>query len=328
MPKHYKFIFFVLFFTLFATVPTHAAIEDAIVAVVNEEVITLNDLKDYIEMLTTQMRLEGTKSGDIQQFMNDMAKNGLDKLIDDKILLNAANKNEIALNQSDPKGEEPRNNEIEAMVDMRLAQIKSQYKSEIEFLNALLDQGASVTDVRNRIRNQIKTKRLVDQEIRSKIYVNPQEVTTFYKNHFENFKKPERVNLDSIFIAKKDDPLKAKTQADEIHEKIKNGEDFKTLAKQYSQSPPIGIIHKGQALPEIERIVFNLSVNETSPVCEVDNGYYIFRLIGHAKEELSSLDEVKDSITNKIFETKFLEKFDQWLNKLKKEAFVDIKKNL
>lgn len=321
------FLFFFVF-TLFSTIPSHAAIEDAIVAVVNEEVITLNDLKDYIEMLTTQMRLEGTKSGDIQQFMNDMAKNGLDKLIDDKILLNAANKNEIALNQSDPKGEEPRNNQIDAMVDMRLTEIKSQYKSESEFLNALLDQGASVTDVRDRIRNQIKTKRLVDQEIRSKIYVNPQEVTTFYKNHFEDFKKPERVNLDSIFIAKKDDPFKAKEQADEIHSKLKNGEDFKSLAKQYSQTPSIGIIHKGQALPEIERIVFNLPVNGISPVCEVANGYYIFQLIGHAKEELSSLDEVKENITNRIFETKFLEKFDQWLNKLKKEAFVDIKKNL
>lgn len=328
MPRHYKIFFFLFVFTFFTSVPTRAAIEDSIVAVVNEEVITLNDLKDYIEMLTTQMRLEGNKSGDIQQFMNDMAKNGLDKLIDDKILLNAANKNEIALNQSDPKGEESRNNQIEAMVDMRLAEIKSQYKSEIDFLNALLDQGASVTDVRNRISNQIKTKRLVDQEIRSKIYVNPQEVTTFYKNHFEDFKKPERVNLDSIFIAKKDDPLKARQLADEIHSKIKNGEDFQTLAKEYSQSPPIGIIHKGQALPEIERIVFNLAVKETSPVCEVANGYYIFQLIGHTKEELSALDEVKDSITHQIFETKFLEKFDQWLNKLKKEAFVDIKKNL
>ena len=328
MPKYPKIFFFLFVFTFLITFPLHAAIEDAIVAVVNEEVITLNDLKDYVEMLTTQMRLEGSKSGDIQQFMNDMAKNGLNKLIDDKSLLNAANKNEISLNQSDPKGEEPRNNQIEAMVDMRLDQIKSQYKSEIEFLNALLDQGASVTDVRNRIRNQIKTKNLVDQEIRSKIYVNPQEVTTFYKNHFEDFKKPERVNLDSIFIAKKNDPLKAKVLADEIYTKLKNGEDFKTLAKEFSQSAPIGIIHKGQALPEIERIVFNLSLKETSPVCEVDNGYYIFQLIGHSKEELSTLDEVKDSITKQIFETKFLEKFDQWLNKLKKEAFVDIKKNL
>lgn len=276
MHKPNKLFSLLLLFTLFSTAPTHAAIEDAIVAVVNEEVITLNDLKDYIEMLTIQMRLEGTKSGDVQQFMNDMAKNGLDKLIDDKILLNAANKNEIALNQADPKGEERRTDEIENMVDMRLAKIKSQYKSEIEFLNALLDQGASVTDVRNRIRNQIKTKRLVDQEVRSKIYVNPQEVTAFYKNHFENFKKPERVNLGSIFIAKKNDPLNAKKQADNIHAKIKNGENFKALAKEYSQSPPIGIIHKGQALPEIERIVFNLFVNEVSPVCEVAHGYYIF----------------------------------------------------
>ncbi len=325
--KQNHFLFLVLFLLAFAY-PVYGAIEDTIVAVVNDEVITLNDLKDYIETRATQMRLEGTASGDVQKFMSDMAQNGLDRLIEDKILLNAANKNETALNLEDPKGEDRRKEEIEDQVEMRLNNIKMQYKNEEEFLRALLDQGVSVTDVRKRIANQIKTKRLVDQQIRAKIYVNPQEITAFYKNHFEEYKKPERVNLDSIFIAKADTPLTAREKIDEAAEKIKNGGDFNAIAKEYSQAPSIGIIKKGQALPEIERVVFNLSIGETSWVCEVPNGFYIFRLTGHIKEELSTFEEVKDDIYNKIFQQKFTDKFNQWLTKLKKEAFVDVKKNL
>ncbi len=327
MLKHKYFLLF-LFFIFTTALPVYAAIEDTIVAVVNEEVITLNDLKDYIETLTTQMRLEGTNSGDIQKFMNDMAQNGLDRLIEDKILLNAANKYETDLNLQDPKGETRRKEDLEAQVDYRLAGIKAQYKSEEEFLNAILDQGVSVTDVRKRIANQIKTKRLVDQQIRAKIYVNPQEITAYYKNHFEEYKKPERVNLESIFIAKGSNPQISREKIDEVLAKLKNGQDFKKLAKEYSQSPSIGIIKKGQALPEIEKAVFNLSIGEISDICEVANGFYIFQLTGRIKEELALLEEVKDNIYNQIFQRKFSDKFNLWLEKLKKEAFVDIKKNL
>lgn len=317
-----------LILSFVAVRPVLAAIEDTIVAVVNEEVITLNDLKDYIETRAAQMRLEGTKADDIQKFMNEMAKTGLERLIEDKILLNAANKNEVALNQEDPKGEERRKAEIEDQVDRRLAGIKDQYKSDEDFLKALLDQGVSVTDIRNRIRNQIKTKRLVDQQVRSKIFVNPQDISAYYKNHFEDFKKPERVNLDSIFIPKGNDPAADRTKAQDVLSKLNSGGNFGQLAKEYSKAPAIGIIKRGQALPEIEKIVFNLSVDEVSPVCEVENGFYIFKLIGRIKAELASLEEVKDDIYNQIFQEKFEDKFNQWIMKLKKEAFIDLKKNI
>ncbi len=326
--SHRNVLALLLFLFVLMAQPAAAAIEDTIVAVVNDEVITLNDLKDYIETRAMQMRIEGNNSSDIQKFMSDMAKNGLDRLIEDKILLNAANKNELSLNQEDPKGEGRRKEEIEDQVDRRLDGIKAQYKGDEDFLKALIDQGVSITDVRNRIRNQIKTKRLVDQQIRAKVYVNPQEISAFYKNHFEEYKKPDRVNLDSIFIPKDNAAPAARAKAEEALAKIKNGENFKDVAKDYSKAAPIGIIKKGQALPEIEKIVFALSSGEVSGVCEVANGFYIFRLMGRIKAELSALDEVKDEIHNAIFQKKFEDKFNQWLSKLKKEAFVDIKKNL
>ncbi len=319
---------FLLFLALTVAQPVHAAIEDTIVAVVNDEVITLNDLRDYIDARTAQMRLEGTKPGDVQKFMMDMAKNGLDRLIEDKILLNAANKNELALGQDDPKGEENRKEAIEAQVDERLGDIRGQYRSDEEFLKALIDQGVSVTDVRNRIRNQIKTKRLVDQQIRAKIYVNPQEITAYYKNHFEEFQKPDRVNLDSIFIAKGNTPGLAREKTEEVLAKLKEGKDFSEAMKEYSQAPSIGVIKKGQALPEIENVVFGLATGQTSEICEVSNGFYIFRLTGRVKAELAPLEEVREEVNNRVFQQKFQERFEQWLGKLKKDAFVDIKKNL
>jgi len=309
-------VLFIVFVLALLVAPRNAvaAVEDTIVAVVNDDVITLNDLKDYIDSQVAQMKLEGTSPGELKEFMEEMERNGLERIIDDKIILNAANKKDIKVEDE--------------MVDRRVDGIRAQYKSEDEFVKALLEEGVSITDIRKKIVNQIKTKRLIDEEIRSKIYVNPQEVTEYYKNHFEEYQKPERVNLDSVFIAKDGAPDQALAKAKEALAKLKEGKDFKDIAKEYSQSPSVGVMKKGQALPEIEKTVFALNTGEISDICEVANGYYIFKLLGHSPKELAAIDEVKDDIYNKIFQQKFREKFNIWLEKLKKDAFIDIKKHV
>ncbi len=313
MRRNSKIVFIFIF--LICLLPWNAtAMEDTIVAVVNDDVITLNDLKDYIDTQVAQMRLEGTSQEELKTFISEMERNGLQRIIDDKIILNAANSKDIKVEDE--------------MVDRRVEGIKSQYKSEKDFLNALLEEGVSITDIRKKIVNQIKIKRFIDQEIRSKIYVNPQEVTEYYKNHFEEYQKPERVNLDSIFIAKGDNADQARDKAKEALAKIKAGKDFKEIAKEYSQSPSVGIMKKGELLPEIEKIVFSLSTGDISDVCEAGTGFYIFKLLGHKPKELSDINEVKDQIYNSIFQQKFRDRFNIWLEKLKRDAFIDIKKHV
>lgn len=296
------------------TSTSRAAIEDAIVAIVNDEIITINDLKDYLESMIAQQRLEGASASQIQQLIGELEKNGLERLIEDKLVLAAANKKEIRVE--------------EELVDRRIDSIISQYRREEDFYKALVDEGISVTDIRNKIRNQIKIKRIVDQEIRSRIYVSPLEVTQYFKNHFEDFQKQERVNLDSIFIAKKDDPRAARAKIEEALGKLKEGKEFAEVAKEYSQGKSVGVIRRGQTLPEIENRVFTLATGEHSEIVEVENGFYIFKLLGRKPKELAELDEVKGDIYNMIFQQKFQDKLQSWIEKLKKEAFIDIKKHL
>ncbi len=57
-------------------------------------------------------------------------------------------------------------------------------------------------------------------------------------------------------------------------------------------------------------------------------GFYIFKLLGHKPKELSDINEVKDQIYNSIFQQKFRDRFNIWLEKLKRDAFIDIKKHV
>src|SRR3989338_5965392 len=280
------------------------AIEDAIIAVVNDELITLKDLKDYVQSTYVSLVAEGMPDAQIQEVMKDMEINGTIKLIEDKLILSQANTLGLQVR--------------EALVDERLETLKTKYGSEQKLVDALIKNGATLTDLRNKIRDQLKIKFVVDHEVKDKIFVNPQEVTEYYENNKQQFARQERINLESIFVGYKEDKDAAKGKVDEILKKIGEGVEFSSLVKEYSEAPSVGVVEHGQLLPEVEKIVFNLSLHEISPLVETDNGIFIFRLIGNSPAEIASLESVKDRIYETIFNEKFRKQFRRWVDQLKK----------
>ncbi|MBI5150492.1 MAG: peptidyl-prolyl cis-trans isomerase [Candidatus Omnitrophica bacterium] len=284
---------------------------DAVIAVVNDEVITFKDLQDYIHQTYVSLVAQGMSEGEIKDIMADFESSGLKKLIEDKLILSRAN--EVGIEVRDK------------LVEQRMAEIQAKYSSEQVFLDALVKNGATVTDLRDKILEQLKIKFVVEHEVKSKVFVNPQEVTEFYDGHKDSFQKPRRMNLDSIYITFLEDKGAARQRADEAAGLIKGGKDFEEVAKQYSDTPSIGIVEEGQMIPEVEKVVFGLSEGEVTGPVETEKGIYIFRLKGKIPAQVADLKEVKARIYEVLFRKKFQERFDQWLDKLKKKAYVEIK---
>ena len=92
---------------------------DAIIAVVNDDVITLKDLRQYVASIASQLRVENKSPEEIQQIMGDYEQKGLDKLIEDKLILAAANDKGIKVRDD--------------IIDKRLQEIKDRYPSEDDF---------------------------------------------------------------------------------------------------------------------------------------------------------------------------------------------------
>ena len=287
------------------------ALEDAIIAVVNDELITLKDLKDYVQSTYVSLVAEGIPDAQIQEVMKDMEVNGTIKLIEDKLILSQANTLGLQVR--------------EALVDERIDTLKAKYGSEQKLVDALIKNGATLTDLRNKIRDQLKIKFIVDHEVKDKIFVNPQEVTDYYENNKQQFARAERLNLESIFVGYKEDRAAAKEKVDEILKKVAEGVEFDSLVKEYSEAPSVGVVEHGQFLPEIEKIVFNLSLHEISPPVETDKGIFIFRLSGNSPAETASLESVKDRIYETISNDKFKKQFRHWVDELKKDAYIEIK---
>jgi len=303
------FVSFILFITLGLT--ESLALHDTIVAVVDDEVITLKNLSDYLRATYIQLRAEGRPEEEIEKIISDFETSGLERLIEDRLIVHEAKRKGLEIR---PK-----------IVDDKLQEIRKKYPSEEDFVNALMADGLTITDLRNKIIEQFQIKYIIEIEVRSKIFVNPQEVTDYYATHKDEFRHPMRINLDSIFIKFNNDKQNAQQKAQETHSKIKAGVDFKEVAKNYSDSPSIGIVKKGDLLPGLEEAVYNLNIGEVTQPLQTENGIFIFKVLGKSPEESIPLEDVKQEITNKIFQKKFKERYQEWLEKLKKQSYVEIK---
>ena len=129
------------------------ALEDAIVAVVNDELITLKDLRDYIHATYVSLIAEGIPQSQLKEAMKELENNGITKLIEDKLILSKAN--QLGLQVRDKT------------VDQRLKDIKAKYPSEAVFMDSLIKNGATITDLKNKIIEQMKIKYVIESQVRS-----------------------------------------------------------------------------------------------------------------------------------------------------------------
>ncbi len=305
----------ILLVSVMAFTPTAIAargpLKDAIIAIVNNEVITLKDLSMYISSLRSQLRIENKTALEINEIMAEYEQKGIEKLIEDKLILAAADDKGIIIRDE--------------IINKKVKEIRARYANEDEFLAVISSQGMTVSDLRKKLANQMKAKFIVDIEVREKTFVNPQDVTKYYNEHTDDFERKTRYSLKSIYIPDENGRQEANNKAFEARSKILAGADFDAVQKEYSKAPSIGTIEQGQMVPAIEDKIAQLKLSEVSEPLEVDGGVYIFQMVGVSPGRQQSLQEAKEQIYNRLFDQRFEENFRAWIDKLRKKAYVEIK---
>ncbi|MFH1288101.1 MAG: peptidylprolyl isomerase [bacterium] len=124
---------------------------------------------------------------------------------------------------------------------------------------------------------------------------------------------------------------KTQKEAQDLLERLKKGDDFEKLAKENSTGPSakkggdLGYFKRGDMVSEFENAAFNLEIGELSDIVKTDYGYHIIKVAG--KETLSpdEVSAVKVNIKNKLEQDKIEKVYFDWVDKLKKEASIEIK---
>lgn len=289
------------------------SLDDAIVAIVGSEAITVKDLQDYLKNVYAQLRIENKSQQEIEEVMKQYEQKGIEQIIDDKLILAASNDMGVTIKSK--------------AIDDKIEGIRVKYPSYKEFSDALIREGLSVSDMRKKIEDQFKGQVAVNKEVREKVMVNPQEVTDWFNTHIDEMRSHSRVNLSSIFVKSIYGKDEAKKKITEAIGEIKAGVDFKTVSDKFSELPSIGMVNLEDLRPEMKSKVEELRLGGVSDIVEVESGFYIFKLTGKSENKDPVLKDYKNEIYQRLFEEKFRVQFKEWLEKLRKKAYVEIKKS-
>ncbi len=312
--------FFVLWM-IFLMTPGLAGQEviEEIVAIVNDDIITLSQYRQYHDSLYQMLRsqLQG------QEFEKQYAraKDGiLDKLVIDLLLLQLAKQKQLNV------GEQVKQT-IQSIMKENNIESESQLREELR------RQGMSYEEFVKGIEEDVLRQAVVFTEVDRGIVLDESEIVAYYKLHQADFIEPEEYKLRGIYLSLEGhwgEELEAKRQ--DLLNRLSSGADFAALAGEFSDSPlkentgDLGWIKKGELEKGLEEVVANLKPGEVGPWVQVKNGWYLLKLEEKKNSRLQTFEEVKRQIEETIYQEKKRKKLDEFLKNLKEKSFIKILK--
>jgi len=277
-----------------------------------------NDIiyKKEIEKELKEVEEQYNKNNDIplsEEQKKEFIKRKLEQIIDLKLITFYVKDNNIKVSS----------NEIDSEID----KLKSKY-SEENFKKMLEINHTTEKELKDRIYQNIITKKVMNREVYSKIEIKEEEL----KSHYNAFYKDGKVKARHILFKIKNKD--AKKRAEALLQKIKKDPslDFAKLAKEYSEGPSsvqggdLGWFTKNKMVPAFEKAVFALKIGEISGIVETNFGFHIIKL---EDKVVKPFEVIKDQILDELRVSNkklIMEKFNEFKQKLyskyKVEKFI------
>ncbi|MFH1147728.1 MAG: peptidylprolyl isomerase [Pseudomonadota bacterium] len=305
-------------FVFFPVTTASAEIIDRIVAVVNDDVITLADLESEQQLFLEYMRAENPDS--LAEKGNDSLRmDMLNKLIDRKLTEQEAQRIGLSVSET----------EIDAAVE-RILQNSRINKDQLAA--RLKQEGVPMERYRQNLKEQIQRGKLVSQEVRSKVVITDDKVKEYYQNNRNTFNKRMKYRLRHIVFKMPAGGNKEtiRKKADDVKKQLQEGADFEELARIFSEFPTaseggdLGYVEKDELAPYIIQAVTGLGVNDVSPVVETPVGYQIFKVVDSVEPKEKAFEEVKEEIYLMLTEQYTNNRFAAWIKDLRAKSYIEV----
>ncbi len=249
---------------------------DFIVAVVNSEPITHNEVQTMRLRLEREAAARGGARPDAQE-LNRLA---LEQLINDKAQLQLARENGIKIDD-------------DAVDQAEMNVASSNQVTRDELRKRVAQEGLSVTLFRNQLREQLTLTKIREREVESRVRISEQEIDLFLaeKSSGPRLSGEPEINLGMILIAvpenSTDEAVQAlERRAQDVTARARKGESFAELAKTQSEAFDKGAkggemgLRSAQRYPELfVKAIQKLRVNEITDPVRSGAGFHILKLL-------------------------------------------------
>ncbi len=308
--------------TALVAVAVGAAAETAnrLVAVVNDDVITLHELHKKMKEMT------GVDPGMLkernQRQYDDARRMVLDRLIEDR----------IALEKIREIGIEVKDGEVDDAIE-RIKRDNHWSRDELESM--LREKGLTWEEYRQNVREDLQRYKLVNFEVKSRIIIRDERIEAYYEEHKDRFQRKPGVELATIFLlhanpgnAEEDDGLRQKAAT--LIQQLREGADFAALARKHSAGPGaeeggyLGRFDPNQLEPEIRKVIEQTPEGGVGDPIIKPNGIQIVKVLDKGGTGVMPLEKARDAIYRILLRKEIDRRYAEWIEELKERTYTKV----
>lgn len=245
---------------------------DRIVAIVDQTVITEQELESRIRTVTAQFKKQGTELPE----ESALRKQILERLISDTLQLQYAAQTGLKVDDNQL------NKTIERIAEQNQMTLT-------EFGEALAKDGISISKFRSDIRNEITIARLREREVDSRVNVSESEIDNFLTTQASSKENQDEFEISHILIrtpeeGATEDIQKAKAKVDDALKQLQEGTAFAKVSASFSDAPNaleggnLGWKSGAQMPTLFLETLKSMQVGDVSPALRSPNGFHILKL--------------------------------------------------
>ncbi len=322
MIKRVSVKLFIPLWLLLWVMPSYGELIDRIVAIVNEDVVTLSELNEAVLPYAQQIRSGSNDTEEERQMLFKVRHDILERMIDRKVTEQQGKKLGVSVGETD--------------VDQRIEQIKEEHSyTEEELKKVLLAEGNTLEEYRKQIREQLLGIKLINMEVKSKIAITEKEIQDYYAGHQDVYGEKKKYHLRTILVRvqswqRGEDKLRAQKKTEAIALQLRSGMPFEEVAKKYSEDETandggdIGWFSIEELSAELRETVRWMNQGDVSSALETAHGYQILLLEEIKESAGKTLKEARIEIQEKIYRKMVEERYDTWLKDLRENSYIKV----
>jgi len=247
---------------------------DRIVAIVNDEVVTANELRARARIAEVQLRRQKIQppAADV------LERQVLERLIVDRAQLQLARETGVRVD--------------DATVNATLGRIAESNGLSVQALRQRLEaDGVSFAQFRDDIRQDIILNRLREREVDSRVQISDSELENFIAAQSGVAADSEEINVAQILLRVPENSAServdaTRARADELMTQLKGGADFARVAASFSNAPEalqggeLGWRNTDRLPTLFIDAIKGLKPGDVTPVFRSPNGFHILKVLG------------------------------------------------
>jgi len=301
-----------------------AEVVERIVAVVNDEIVLLSELRDRMMPFLARVRTLQTQE-ERQAAMVQLEREMLTAMVDELLITQQARRSNVTVS-----GEE-----VERAIQNV---IRANGMTRDQFIRALASQGMTFTQYQGDVRRQLLALKVLNARVRGRINITNEDVRDAYNQTVRQVRMTASFEGAQIFVrvppgSGPREVAAARARAEAALTRVKRGEDFGAVAREVSEDPGsradggrLGALIHGRLDPALDDAFLNLEPGEIAPeLVRTELGFHVLKLVGREASEVQPFEAVRPQLEQQLLEREMGRQQQLWLKELRRRAFLQVR---